>query len=90
MKGNYPNPFNPETTIQFTTENTEKKIELVIYNLKGQKVKTLINKVLPAGNHSVVWAGKNTNNKTVASGIYFYNLKVGSKLIDSHKCLLLK
>jgi hypothetical protein len=87
---NYPNPFNPETTIQFTTQNTEKNTELVIYNLKGQKVKTLINEVLPAGEHSVVWDGKNTNNKAVATGIYFYNLKVDDKIIAAKKCLLLK
>jgi flagellar hook assembly protein FlgD len=88
---NYPNPFNPETTIVFnlTAEDAE-NAELVIYNLKGQKVKTLVNEVLPAGEHSVVWDGKNTNNKAVASGIYFYNLKVGNKSLATKKCLLLK
>jgi hypothetical protein len=87
---NYPNPFNPETTIRFTTQNTETNTELVIYNLKGQKVITLVNEILPAGEHSVVWDGKNTNNKAVATGIYFYNLKVGDKSIATKKCLLLK
>ncbi len=90
LKGNYPNPFNPETTISFFTAEDAKNAELVIYNIKGQKVKTLVNEVLPAGEHSVVWDGKNTNNKAVASGIYFYNLKVGKKSIATKKCLLLK
>jgi hypothetical protein len=87
---NYPNPFNPETTISFFTAVDAENAELVIYNIKGQKVKTLVNEVLPAGEHSVVWDGKNTNNKAVASGIYFYNLKVDDKIIATKKCLLLK
>jgi hypothetical protein len=76
---NYPNPFNPETMISFdlTTEHTE-NTELSIYNIKGQKVKTLVNKVLPAGKHSVVWDGKDDNNKSVSSGIYFYKIKAGN------------
>jgi hypothetical protein len=90
LRGNYPNPFNPETTIRFTTRNTKKNTELVIFNIKGQKVKTLVNEVLPVGEHSVVWDGKNTNNKAVASGIYLYNLKVGNKSLATKKCLLLK
>ena len=87
---NYPNPFNPETTISFFTAVDAENAELVIYNIKGQKVKILVNEVLPAGEHSVVWDGKNMNNKSVSSGIYFYNLKVGNKLVGSRKCLLLK
>ncbi len=76
--GNFPNPFNPTTTIYFTTENTEKNTELVIYNLKGQKVKTLINERLATGHHSIVWNGRNDNGKPVSSGIYFYKLKTGN------------
>jgi hypothetical protein len=94
---NYPNPFNPTTTISFSvTQNAvsgsdgSSFVTLDIYNLKGQKVKTLVNEVLPAGEHSVVWDGKNANNKAVASGIYFYNLKVGNKSLAIKKCLLLK
>jgi hypothetical protein len=87
---NYPNPFNPETTISFFTAKDAENAELVIYNIKGQKVKTLVNEVLPAGEHSVVWDGRDTNNKAVASGIYFYNLKVGNKSLATKKCLLLK
>jgi len=90
LEQNYPNPFNPTTTISFNlaTEFTE-DTELVIYNLKGQKVKTLINKVLPVGEHSVVWDGKDENIKPVSSGIYFYQLKIGSYQ-KIKKMLLLK
>ena len=73
--GNYPNPFNSITTIRFTTENTEKNTELIIYNLKGQKVKTLIAESLSAGYHSVIWNGTDDKDKPVASGLYFYKLK---------------
>ena len=89
LSGNYPNPFNPETTILFTTENTEKNTELIIYNLKGQTVKTLINEKLPAGNHQVIWNGKDNNGKQVASGIYFYKMKSGN-YNNTKKMLLLK
>jgi predicted outer membrane repeat protein len=74
---NYPNPFNPFTIIKFTTENTEKNTELVIYNLKGQKVKTLVNEQLQQGGHSIIWNGRDSNGKRVGSGIYFYKLKTG-------------
>ncbi len=89
LSQNYPNPFNPTTTIKFsTTENTE-KTELVIYNIRGQKVKTLVNKKLDAGNHSVVWNGKDDNNNRVSSGIYLYKLSTG-KATQFKKMILLK
>jgi hypothetical protein len=89
LEQNYPNPFNPETTISFFTAEDAKNSELVIYNLKGQEVKTLVNKVLPAGEHSVVWDGKDDNNKPVSSGIYFYKLKA-SDFQKVKKMLLMK
>lgn len=75
---NYPNPFNPSTTISFSIPD-ENRINLTIYNLKGQKVKTLVNDNLDKGNHSVVWNGKDLNNKPVCSGIYLYKIKAGNK-----------
>ncbi len=84
---NYPNPFNPETTIRFTAEDTE-NAEIVIYNIKGQKVKKLLSN--SAGQHSVVWDGKDENNNPVSSGVYFYQLNINNKFVASKKCLLLK
>ena len=87
---NYPNPFNPETTIYFSlaknTENT--KIELC--NIKGQKVKTLVNTKLKAGSYSVVWNGDNETGEKVSSGVYLYKLKINGESIAIRKCLLLK
>ncbi|MCK4652817.1 MAG: T9SS type A sorting domain-containing protein, partial [Candidatus Cloacimonetes bacterium] len=71
---NYPNPFNPETTIEYSIPQ-ESKVDLKIYNIKGQKVKTLVSEQLPVGEHSVIWNGRDSNGNRVGSGIYFYKLK---------------
>jgi len=85
----YPNPFNPETTITFSlTEDSAKNTELAIYNLKGQKIKTLVNEVLPKGTHSVAWNGKNDSNQIIGSGIYLYNLKNSDQTITKRVILL--
>jgi hypothetical protein len=89
---NYPNPFNPTTTISFslTTEITE-NTELIIYNLKGQKVKTfLINPSTNNSINSVIWNGTDNNNKPVGTGLYFCKLKVDGRDILTKKMLLLK
>ncbi len=87
LTGNYPNPFNPETTISFSITQNSDFVTLEVFNLKGQKVKTLINEKLPAGNHQVIWDGKNENNKSVSSGIYFY--KMNSNNYTSIKKMIL-
>ncbi|MBT3755149.1 MAG: T9SS type A sorting domain-containing protein [Candidatus Cloacimonetes bacterium] len=86
---NYPNPFNPSTTISFSVSQTSSFVTLGIYNLKGQKVKNLVNDQLPAGQHSVVWNGKDDNKKSVSSGIYFYKL-ITEDNTETKKMLLLK
>ena len=85
---NYPNPFNPETRLTFSLPN-EQEIELTVYNLKGQKVRLLVSGQLSAGQHSVVWEGKDDNGKPVGSGLYFYKLKTKDKELTK-KMLLLK
>ena len=87
---NYPNPFNPETTIQFTTENTEKNTELIIYNIKGQKIRTFnCHPELVEGQSSIIWDGTDENNNPVSSGIYFYKLKNG-RYTSTRKMILMK
>jgi hypothetical protein len=64
---NYPNPFNPETKINYQLPAVS-KVQLSIYNIQGQKVKNLINEVLPAGEHSIIWDGEDDTGKPVGSG----------------------
>jgi hypothetical protein len=77
---NSPNPFNPSTKISFDikSDNTG-NTELTIYNLKGQKVKQLVNESLAVGQHSYIWNGKDENNKKVSTGVYFYKLQIDGK-----------
>ena len=86
---NYPNPFNPTTTISFSIPE-ESKVEFTVYNIKGQKVKVLTNNNYDKGSHSVSWDGVDESGKSVSSGVYFYNLKVNGKDKAVKKMLLLK
>ena len=86
---NYPNPFNPETTISFSVTQTSPFVTLEIFNLKGQKVKTLINAIIPKGFHRTVWNGTDENGKPVSSGIYFYKMKTG-KYVSTKRMILLQ
>jgi len=73
LTGNYPNPFNPETEINFQLP-TEAEVQLKVYNSKGQLVRTLADAYFPSGSHSLSWNGKDNNDKAVGSGVYFYTL----------------
>ena len=85
---NYPNPFNPTTKINYSL-NENSKVSLKVYNIKGQKVKTLIDEKMEAGEHSIIWNGRDSNSNRVGSGIYFYKLKAGD-FQKVKKMLLLK
>ncbi len=91
---NYPNPFNPSTTIYFTAKGAG-DAELMIYNIKGQKIKnlecdeSLVTRADGVG-YSIPWNGTDENNQPVSSGIYFYKLKVNGNTEAVRKCLLLK
>ena len=92
---NYPNPFNSSTTISFSlnTENTE-NTEISIFNIKGQKVKTLecinhVNAEATRSLHSITWNGDDNSGRAVSSGIYFYRLKTGDGKFSSTKKMIL-
>ncbi len=85
---NYPNPFNPQTNIAFTLP-TSGNVSIDIYNLKGQKVKELVNDNYSSGRYSVLWDGKDDNNKQVASGVYLYKMRSG-KYSSTKKMILMK
>jgi len=77
LSQNYPNPFNPNTTICYALPNNC-HVELYIYNVLGQRVKTLVKGEQTAGYKTVTWDGTNDNGRTVSSGIYFFTIKAGS------------
>jgi hypothetical protein len=85
---NYPNPFNPETMIRFDLPK-DTKVKIDVFNVLGQRIKKLIDKQLPAGQHFVLWRGDTDFGATVASGIYIYRIKAGS-FIEIKKMLYLK
>ncbi len=88
LRGNYPNPFNPETTIVFSLASAS-ATRLSIYNLKGQKVADLLNDTLSAGEHRMVWNGRDARGQSVSSGIYFVRLQTKDGNF-SHKLMLMK
>jgi hypothetical protein len=71
---NYPNPFNPSTTIEYSL-NKDGEVEIAVYNILGQKVKTLFEGYKVKGNHRIVWDGTGRDDSPVASGVYFYRTK---------------
>ena len=77
MNGNYPNPFNPTTTISYDLA-TAGNVNIAVYNIKGQLVKVLVNENQAAASHTVVWDGQDSNSKSVASGVYFYKMNTAS------------
>jgi len=88
LRQNYPNPFNPVTNISFNLPEQE-NVSLKIYNIKGELVRTLVDEVFPAGEHTVQWEGQNNNHRKVSSGIYFYRIQAG-RHSDVRKAVLLK
>ncbi len=86
---NYPNPFNPTTTIKLDLAEPG-KIELAIYNIKGQKIKTLMDAYSCKGHFEIIWRGTDDNEKQVASGNYFVKLKVNDETKAVRKLILLK
>ncbi|MDO9578112.1 MAG: CotH kinase family protein [Candidatus Cloacimonadales bacterium] len=85
---NFPNPFNPSTKISFSLPN-ESRINLSIYNIKGQLVKILVNELFNKGIYTVTWDGDDNTGKSVASGIYYYRLS-DRHSTRTRKMLLLK
>ncbi len=88
---NYPNPFNPSTTISFSVTQNSDFVNLEIYNIKGQKVRTFTNhQIFESTNQQIIWNGTDDNNQPVSSGIYFYQLKAGNDFSQAKRMLLLK
>ncbi len=88
LNSNYPNPFNPSTTISFDLAQPG-QAKLCVYNVKGQLVKTLANSNLNPGAHRIVWDGRDEGSREVSSGVYFYRLET-KDYTSTRKMLMLK
>lgn len=88
LHANYPNPFNPTTSIRFSLPS-DGFVELSIYNIQGQLVRQLISGFQNAGQHEVIWNSRNNEGLNVASGIYLYRLKFGNQIL-TRKLTLVK
>ena len=87
LQQNYPNPFNPTTTIPFSLDEAG-YVNLSIYNITGQKVRTPVDNYHSVGSHTVTWNGLDDSGKSVAAGIYIYQLRFGDT-VESRKMLLI-
>ena len=85
---NYPNPFNPETTINYSIIDAG-RVRIEIFNIKGEKIRTLVDEYKNVGYYFTIWNGKDNSGKTVASGMYFYNMRT-EKYHKIRKMLLIK
>jgi hypothetical protein len=88
LKQNYPNPFNPSTEIRYELARSG-SVELAVYNLLGQKIRTLVNQTQPAGVYSAQWDGQDDFGRAAASGVYLYQLTAGD-FKETRKMLLLR
>ncbi|UCD18493.1 MAG: T9SS type A sorting domain-containing protein [Candidatus Zixiibacteriota bacterium] len=88
LSQNHPNPFNLSTTISFTLER-QSPVSLIVYNLLGQKIKTLVEENRPAGTHYAQWDGHDHSGRPASTGVYFYQIKAGDFILTK-KMILLK
>jgi hypothetical protein len=87
LQQNFPNPFNPQTTIAFSLL-TAAQVELAIYTIDGHRVATLLNGLCESGHHDVVWRGRDASGKAVSSGHYLYRLVVDGACVTKSMLLL--
>ena len=89
LANNYPNPFNPATTIKYALPQAA-DVELTVYNVVGQSVRTLVAEHQSAGRYVVEWDATNGSGHSLSSGMYFYRLEAGGEFLETKKMLLLK
>lgn len=88
LKGNHPNPFNPSTTITYSVKESA-PVSISIFNARGQLVRHLLNDTKAAGEHRIVWDGKDDNGREMSSGVYYFRMHSG-KYSSTRKMLMLK
>ncbi len=87
LQANYPNPFNPETTIDFKLTKSM-PVALEIFNLRGQKIRTLLNTEASRGDHSLIWNGRDDNGMPVTSSVYLYRLSTPESIQTKRMMLM--
>ena len=88
LADNYPNPFNPSTTIEYSITN-DSHVNLSIYNVSGRLIRTLVDEFKVINSYKVIWDGKDDRGNAAASGVYFYKLKI-KDYVESKKLVLLR
>ncbi|MCP4547230.1 MAG: T9SS type A sorting domain-containing protein [bacterium] len=88
LDANWPNPFNPETTLRFRLAE-EGQVRLMVFDLSGRLVKTLVDAKAPAGEHTVIWNGRDESGQPVATGVYFARM-ITDERVETRKMTLLK
>lgn len=88
LSQNYPNPFNPVTTIKYQLPK-ESEVNMKVFNIMGQEVRTLVSRYQPAGYYQIVWDGRNNYRQEVASGVYIYHFRA-DKYVRTMKMIILK
>ncbi len=88
LLSNYPNPFNPSTTIRFSVPTTS-QVNLAIFDVLGKKVRTLVDRVMDQGTHPVTWDGKDDNGESLSSGVYMYRMR-SANFVETRKMILTK
>jgi hypothetical protein len=76
LQANYPNPFNPQTRVEFTLADRS-QVRLEVFDAQGRLVRALVDEALPAGRHQAIWDGTDLGGRRMASGLYFYRLRAG-------------
>ena len=89
LADNFPNPFNPATTIKYELPQAA-DVELTVYNVVGQAVRTLVAEYQSAGRYAVEWDATNDSGHSLSSGLYFYRLQAGEAFLEVKKMLLLR
>ncbi|MFQ5868799.1 MAG: T9SS type A sorting domain-containing protein, partial [Candidatus Zixiibacteriota bacterium] len=88
---NYPNPFNSNTTIRYSVSASYPvQVRLKVFNISGQEVRDLVDKVQRTGSYFITWDGCNSRGEEVSSGIYIYRLSLGDGATSQRKMLLLR
>ena len=89
LSRNFPNPFNPSTTIQYRVPSPGSRVRLSIYDLSGRPVRILVDAYRSGGDHVAVWRGLDDHGRAAGSGVYFYRLEVGDTRLE-RKMVMLK